>query len=98
LVAVAPEEGPIVTKMGEPVGCLGVEVKSLNSSAEGGDAAVAACTGHPRVAAGGFLGEEVEPFPVHQRWGRRWAGGGGTVCWSRRWRGWESRAVEVVVG
>jgi hypothetical protein len=53
---------------------------------------VVACTGHPRVAAGGFLGEEVVPIPVHRRWGRRarrWAGGGGAGRWSRRRRRWD---------
>jgi hypothetical protein len=65
LVAVALEEGPVFTKVGEPVRRLGVEVKSLNSGAHGGAAAVTARSGRPRVADGGLLGEEIESILVH---------------------------------
>jgi hypothetical protein len=65
LVAVAQEEGLVFTKMGEPVHRLGAEVKSLNSGAHGGAAAVTARSGRPRVADGGLLGEEIESILVH---------------------------------
>jgi hypothetical protein len=64
LVAVAQEEGPVFTKMGEPIRHLGVEVKSLNSGAHGGATAMIARSDCPHVADGGLLGEEIESILV----------------------------------
>jgi hypothetical protein len=65
LVGVALQQGTIFTDIGEVVCRLGVEVKNLKSTMQGGASAVAARSGRPRVADGGLLGEEIIAISVH---------------------------------